>query len=263
MEGEKSSYLVPIAIVACLLLIAGAVYYKDKIPASGNQTAAVGLASTSPLAQILPPAEGVNLSTLRSIDSTDKVRGNVSAPIKLIVYTDLECPACKYFHQQIQALEAKYITTGQVAVVYRDFPLDSIHSKSRNEFANADCVNELGGTAKYWQFIDKIFEITPSNNGLDPAKLGETAKALGIDTVKLEACVKSNKYSAGIEKSVQEAMALGAQGTPFFMIIDPTSAVTPIFGGVPADRLGAAFDLLLNPNPAPVETPVTASTTAK
>jgi len=259
MEGEKSSYIVPVAIIACLLLIAGAVYYKDKLPGAGNQTAAVGEVGASAVTKIIPAAEGIKIEALRLIDSTDKVRGNVSAPIKLIVYTDLECPACKYFHQQLQAIDANYVATGKVAIAYRAFPLDSIHSKSRNEFAYAECVNQIGGSSKYWQFVDKIFEISPTNNGLDPAKLDETAKALKIDAKQLATCVKDPKVATVIEKTTQEAMALGAQGTPFFIIVDPQGIATPVFGGIPADRLGQAFDLLLNPAPA---TPVEASSTS-
>ncbi len=244
MEEKQSSWLVPVAIVICILLIGGAVYFKDKTNANtGNNASSTGAVPTQ-LSQILKPAEGVDVTKLRPIDGTDKLRGQANAPIKVVVYTDLECPACKYFHQQLKTVEAKYVTSGQVAISYRDLPLDQIHPKSRTEFLAAECVKEVGGVDKYWQFIDKIFEITPSNNGLDVAKLGETAKELGIDSKSFNSCVSSKKFAADIEKSVQEATALGIQGTPFFVVITKDQTI-PVYGAAPAEALSAAFDILL------------------
>lgn len=246
MEEKQSSWLVPVAIVVCILLIGGAVYFKDKTGNNGNNASSTS-AIPAELSQLLKPAENIDITKLRPIDNTDKLRGSASAPIKIVVYTDLECPACKYFHDQLKAVEAKYVVGGQVAIAYRDLPLDSIHPKSRGEFLAAECVKEVGGVDKYWQFIDKIFEITPSNNGLEVAKLGETAKALGVDTKSFDACVKSNKFAANIEKSVQEATALGVQGTPFFVVITKDQSI-PVYGAAPAEALSAAFDILLNTN---------------
>jgi len=220
-----------------LLLIAGAVYFKDKAP---KQELPVGV----DLSQTLPLAEQINLGTFRPVDNTDKLFGETGAPIKLVVYTDLECPACKYFHQQIKLIEPRYITSGQVALVYREFPLDSIHSKVRTEFLASECVREIGGTDKYWQFVDRIFEITPSNNGLDLSQLAETAKELKIDSKSYEACVESEKYAEAIQQSLDEVIALGGRGTPFWLIVTKDQ-VTPVYGAVDAARLSAAFDLLL------------------
>ena len=251
MEENKSSWLVPSAIVICLLLIGGAVYYKDiKVDDSDPTKKSI----PSEINQILKIDTGAKLENFRPVDDTDHVRGSATAPIKLVVYTDLECPACKYFHQQLQAVEEEYVDKGKVAIVFRNFPLDVLHDKAREEALATECVSELGGNDKFWQFVDKIFEITPSNDGLDLAKLGETAQALGIEATGFEACMTTKKYADDVEKSVQEAFALGAQGTPFF-IITTEDQVIPIFGGLPAETLGLAFDLLLTP-----ETP--ASTTS-
>jgi protein-disulfide isomerase len=256
MEENRSSLAVPIAIIICILVVAGAFYFKDQNPNAKNGLTASS--TSSELSQLLPVAEGINMAKFRPVDASDKIRGSINAPIKLVVYTDLECPACKYFHQQLKTIESKYVTSGSVAIIYRDFPLDSLHSKARNEFLAAECVNEIGGSEKFWQFVDKIFEITPANNGLDPAKLGETAKALSIDTKAFNACMTAKKYAANIQKSVDEATTLGAQGTPFFVLVTPNQSI-PVFGGLPALRLGEVFDLLLGVTPTPA---VTASTTA-
>lgn len=245
MSENRSSFVVPVAIIACILIIAGAFYYRGQNPQTSNQATS----TPTQLSQLLPAASGIDLTKFRPIDNTDKVWGSPNAPVKLVIYTDLECPACKYFHQQLKTLEAKYITSGSLVITYRDFPLDSLHTKSRNEFLAAECVNEIGGSNKFWQFIDKIFEITPSNDGLDPAKLGQTAKALGIETKGFDTCMKARKYADQISKSVNEAVALGAQGTPFWIITSPDGSNTPVFGGLPAEQLSVVFDTLLGKTP--------------
>ena len=257
MEEKRSSLVIPIAIIICILILAGAFYYQSQNPKllaeqSGSQLAALG--------QLLPATEGVDLTKFRPVDNTDHLRGSATAPIKVVVYTDLECPACKYFHTELRKLEADYVATGKVAIVFRDFPLDSLHAKSRNEFLAAECVNEIGGNEKFWQFVDQIFEITPANDGLDLAKLGETATSLGIETEGFDACMTTQKYADKIQGIVDEAFALGAQGTPFFVLVTPDQNI-PVFGGLPAERLSAVFDLLLNPAPA-VETQTPVATTS-
>jgi len=264
MEENKNSWLVPVAIVICIVLIGGAVYFKDK-PLTDKQSLTASVVLTDELKNLISPAEGVNLSTLRQIDSTDALRGSGEAPVKFIVYTDLECPACKYFHQQLKSIEKDYIDSGKLAIVARDFPLDSLHQKSRAEHLAAACVKDLGGADKFWQFLDKIFEITPSNDGLDLAKLSETAKSLKVDMKKYDDCVNNKKLADSIEKTVQEAIGLGAQGTPFFIITTKNYTI-PVFGGYPADRLAQIVDSLIKAESAttttetPTEVPATTTT---
>ena len=74
----------------------------------------------------------------------------------------------------MQKIVADY--KGQVAWVYRHFPIDSLHSRARKEAEATECANEFGGNTVFWQYLDKIFELTPSNDGLDPAELPKSRK---------------------------------------------------------------------------------------
>lgn len=243
MNENRSSLLVPLAIIVGILIVAGAFYYQSQNPNQDLNTNKSSLPAE--LEQLIPAAQGVDTTKFRPVDNTDKILGSISAPIKLVVYTDLECPACKYFHTQIKQLEAKYVAAGPVAIIYRNFPLDQLHTKARTEALAAECINEVGGLEKYWQFIDKIFEITPSNDGLDPAKLGETAKILGVDTKTFESCMTAKKYADKISISVNEAVDLGAPGTPTSILIDSKGTLIPITVALPAERLAAVFDILI------------------
>ena len=48
--------------------------------------------------------------------------------------------------------------------VYRHFPLDSLHQKARTEALASECAGEQG---KFWEFTNSVFEVTPSNDGMD------------------------------------------------------------------------------------------------
>lgn len=258
MEENKNSWLVPVAIVICLLLIAGAVYYKDKTGNSADKT--IGNWPTG-LDKIIDKAEGVNAEPFRAIGAEDHLRGSANAPIKLVVYTDLECPACKYYHQQLTALTKDYVDTGKLSVIVRNFPLDALHPKARNEHLAAECVNALGGQDKYWQFIDKIFAVTPSNNELDPTVLVSTAKELGLTDQEFSICLKDQKYADKVEADVQNAVAMGAKGTPFSVIVSKDLLV-PVYGAYPSARLASAIDLLLKLTETSATSTIIATTTA-
>lgn len=113
----------------------------------------------------LPKTSGES-SNVRKVDDSDHLRGDPKASVKVVEFSDLECPFCKRFHLTMQQLMEGY--SGKVAWVYRHFPLDSLHPKARKEAEASECAAELGGNDGFWAYIDKLFEITPSNNGLDP-----------------------------------------------------------------------------------------------
>ena len=64
---------------------------------------------------------------VKVVDSEDHIFGNPDAPVKLVEYSDFECPFCKRVHPTLKKIMADYGIDGEVAWVYRHFPLDSIH----------------------------------------------------------------------------------------------------------------------------------------
>lgn len=229
------SYAVPGAIIIAGLIIAGAVYYRG--PSGGP--AAVG----APAAIAEPAA--LKLENVRPIGVDDHLRGNSAAPIKIIEYSDLECPYCQNFHQTMRELIAAY--PNQVAWVFRHFPLDQLHSQARTEAAATECVAELGGQEKFWAYTDKIFEITPSNNGLDPAKLSITAKEIGLDQAAFDSCLASGRTAARVDADYQNAVQIGGRGTPLPIIIGPGDKKFALEGAVPLAGMKQLVDTLLAP----------------
>lgn len=227
--AEQNRHLIPLAIVVAGAMVAGAVWYSRGIT-PGGQSASVGRAAEDGAAGGAPPAVG----NIRPVTSRDHLRGDPEAPVKVIEFSDLECPFCKRFHVTMQQVMAEYGKAGKVAWVYRHFPLDSIHSKARKEAEATECAAQLGGNEKFWAYADRLFEVTPSNNGLDLLQLSQIAEEAGLKREQFEQCLRaSEKFAARIEEDYQDAISSGGQGTPYSIVIAADGKKLVISGAQP------------------------------
>jgi len=184
---------------------------------------------------------GQSKVNLEPISDSDHIRGDLNQAQAVVVeFSDLECPFCKNFHSTMQQVVSDY--QGKVAWVYRHFPLDSLHPKARNEAAASECAYEQGGDEAFWQYIDKIFEVTPSNNGLDPAQLPAIAEQIGLDKAKFQSCLESGQYADKINAHEQDAVAAGGQGTPYSVIVTRDGQTIPVSGAQPLATVKSALD---------------------
>lgn len=222
----KSQYILPITIVVAGVLIAGAVFL-------------VGKSGTT-------PNENGSKVTARAYDSTkDHILGNPDAPVKVVEYADLECPYCKTFNNTMHQVMDYYGASGKVAWVYRPFPLGSIHSKAPKEAEAAECAADQGGDTTFFKYIDRVYEVTPGSNGLDPAQLPIIAKDVGLNVDTFNQCLSSGKYTKKVQDSYAEAIAAGGQGTPFTLIMVGTDSVV-LNGAQQYDSMRAAIDTVLS-----------------
>lgn len=230
MENQKNDNLIPISIVIAGFLIAGGIYL------SGRGT------STREVAEEQLPKKTVIDKAVAQIREGDHVLGNPSAPVKIIEYSDLECPFCKTFHQTMRRIMDEYEESGKVAWVFRHFPLAQLHSKAFAEAEATECAGELGGNDAFWKYTDKIFEITPSNNGLAPDKLPEIAAGIGLNKDKFIQCLENGKFKDKINEEINEAENSGAQGTPFSILVASKGELIPINGAYPYEEMKRLID---------------------
>jgi protein-disulfide isomerase len=188
-------------------------------------------------------------SAVKPVNGQDHILGSPNAPVKLVEFSDFECPFCKGFHATLKQLMDEYGKDGKVAWVYRHFPLDELHSKARKEAQAAECANELGGNKAFWAYADKIFEVTPSNDRLDLALLPQMAQEIGLDRAKFEACLEGDarggKYADNIEAQHQDASTSGGNGTPYTLVIGANGQIFPISGAQPYAALKSIIDAAL------------------
>jgi protein-disulfide isomerase len=207
-QNAQSNFLtIPLAIVVAGIVIAGAIFFGGR---GGGVAKNIQPTDTQPAAVAV---------ALREVSSGDHIRGNPDAPVVLVEYSDTECPFCKAFHTTMQKLMDEYGKDGSLAWVYRHFPLDQLHPKARKESEATECAGELGGNIAFWSYLDRMFEITPSNNGLDPAELPKIAAFLKLDEKRFNECLAGGKYAEKIERDYQDGASAGANGTPFSILV--------------------------------------------
>lgn len=229
----KSQYVLPFTIVIAGALIAGAVFI------SGKQSA-----------QTPTPSENGTITARAYDPAKDHIIGNPAAKVMVVEYMDLECPHCKIFNDTMHQIMAYYGSSGNVAWVQRPFPLAQIHSKAPQEAQAAECAADQGGDTAYFKYTDKVFEITPGDNGLDLAQLPVIAAEIGLNVDTFNSCLSSGKFAKKVQDSYNEANALGAGGTPYTLIMVGTDAV-PLPGSQPYDSMRAAIDAVLSSVGAP------------
>ncbi len=233
--APKSGNLgIPVAIVIAGIIIAGAVYLRGE-PSKGADDQGFTAQNKK--------------TTLRPVDATDHILGNPKADLVVIEYSDTECPFCKRFQGTMQQIMSDYGKDGKVAWVYRQMPLQQLHSKAPKEAEATECVAELGGNDKFWAYVDSIYETTNSNDSLDPAQLPILAAKIGIDAKAFDTCLSSGKYAQKIKASIAEGtLAAGTQATPFSVIVDKKGNTYPIEGAYPYATLKPIIDGLLKGN---------------
>lgn len=239
-----------IAVVALLVVgsfFLGSLWTKVKVLEKGTVQPAVAGAQVNnaptPPPNAAPPSFG-SADNVEPLRANDHVKGNRQARILLIEYSDLECPFCKRFHPTPQQVVDEY--KGQVAWVYRHFPLDQLHSKADKEAEAVECAGELGGNEGFWKLTDKIYEVTPSNNGLNLDDLPKLAGQVGLDQTRFNACLDSGKFAGYVEKDYQSGVTAGIQGTPGVILLDTKTKKTRVLpGAVPFEQVKAAVESLL------------------
>lgn len=139
--------------------------------------------------------------------------GSPNAPITMVEFTDYQCPFCQRFHTTVfNEIKKNYIDTGKVRFYSRDLPLDSMHPNAIRAAQAARCAAEQG---QFWQLRD-VMGANPTK--LDMDSILADAASLKMDTAKLRSCIESDKYKQAIQTDVLEAMKIGADGTPTFVI---------------------------------------------
>lgn len=177
------------------------------------------------------------------VTDKDHIRGNKDAKITMVVYSDTECPFCKRFHLTMQQLIKLY--PNDIKWVYRHYPIDGLHPKARGESEALECAAAIGGEDKFWEYLDRMMEITPSNNGLSTEELPKIAEQLKLDTNKFNDCLKQSPYVAKIQAEIEDAERIGADGTPHTILITPDGQKYPIKGYVDVTTLSKAVKQIL------------------
>ena len=165
--------------------------------------------------------------------------GDPNAPVKIIEYSDYQCPYCKKFQDETeQQLFDAYVRTGKVYFEYHSLG-NFIGAESGRAVEAAYCA---GDQQKFWPMHDIIFSNQGSENSgkFSDERLIVFASQIGLDSGKFSDCFTSGKYASKIEQDVVEAKASGVRATPSFVING-----TLMEGAQPFSAFQAQIDPLL------------------
>ncbi len=177
-------------------------------------------------------AESVDSEDVGQINLGDSpIKGNANAPVVLVEFSDYQCPFCRSFWSgALPLIQQNYIDTGKVKLVYKDFPLNSIHPQAQKAAEAARCVGEQKGDAGYYQMHDLLFE---NQNDLSVANLKKLALKTGVSTGTFNNCLDSGKYASEVNADLAYGSSLGVSGTPGFFIGNDQEGYVKISGAQP------------------------------
>jgi protein-disulfide isomerase len=180
--------------------------------------------------------QSYNLDAVSPVTTDDHIKGNPNAKIKIVEYSDTECPFCKRFHITMNQLMKEYGDNGNVAWVYRHMPLQMLHQKAQKEAEATECAYAQGGNQAFWKYLDRLMEITPSNDGLAESELQNIAKFTGLNIAQFNECLQSGRMANKVELMAKNGAETGGNGTPWSIIIGPNEKL-PLSGAMPIETI--------------------------
>ena len=133
--------------------------------------------------------------------------GPEDAPLKLVVFSDFECPYCRRFNGTLDALRENEDYRDRIQVVFRHYPLRSIHPQAQKAAEASICA---GDQDRFWEYHDALW--TDENLGLET--LEQHARLIGLDTEAFAECLNSGRHYQQVQNDFATARDLGLDGTP-------------------------------------------------
>ena len=168
----------------------------------------------------------------------EHIKGDPNAPSTIIEFSDFQCPYCaRAFEGAVTDFKnSDYFKNGQVNLIYKQFPLNSIHPYAQKAGEASLCAQEQG---KFWEYHDTLFT---NQAALAIADLKQYATQLGLNTAQFNSCLDDSKYKTEVSKESAQAQSAGGSGTPFFVIVNTeTGKATAISGAYPWAQFEAAI----------------------
>ena len=156
------------------------------------------------------------------------VVGPASAPVRIVVFTDFECPYCFESERTLSTIRETY--GDRVALFYLNYPLPN-HKFARPAAVAAMCAAAQG---KYAEYHDLLFA---HQQDLPHADYVKWAESLGLDRARFEASMASGDPDRRIDQDIREGIAAGLTSTPLFLVNGRASTNTETLLRIVAEEM--------------------------
>jgi protein-disulfide isomerase len=143
------------------------------------------------------------------------VLGDPKAPVKLVEFSDFECPVCRNLHDVLRGILPNY---PQVQVVFKDFPIEQLHPWARTAALAGRCAYQQDPKA-FWKIYDLIYggqELISAENAW--AKMNDFAGQTGLDLETFKSCLASPETAAAVDASRANGQQLEVGSTPTIFV---------------------------------------------
>ncbi|MBU1126607.1 MAG: DsbA family protein [Patescibacteria group bacterium] len=176
---------------------------------------------------------GGDVAVLDPVTNKDHILGDIKkAKVVLVEYSDFECPYCERHTPTLQQVMEDY--GNDVALVFRHFPLTSIHAEAAPAAEASECAAEQG---KFWEFHDEMFA---RQSELGDDLYYEVAGDLKLDQDQFDKCYTERIYAQDVADDLQSGVKAGVQGTPATFINGML-----VSGAVPYETMVDAIEAVL------------------
>ncbi len=252
--NDFSLYVLPLSILLAAVIIGWSMMSAATALGNGLDGLTVGNGTDTTVPTIPTP----NDDTLAPTGPTQTMAelaqngassiGSESAPVVIVEYSDYQCPFCRvWFNQSEAQIMEKYVDTGKVQFVYKDFPL-SFHPMAAPSANAARCAGDQG---KYWEYHDALYAEQNALNAQGGTvqytvdDLKAWGKKIGLNESTFNACVDDNKYASAVAANMAEGQTVGVGGTPSFVIGLRNETGQLVVGAQPYSTFEAALNSLL------------------
>jgi protein-disulfide isomerase len=165
--------------------------------------------------------------------------GPESAPVTIVIFSDFECPFCRDEAKTLRETMAKKYPN-EVRVVFKDFPLEAVHTWAKRAAIAGHCVIQQNPQA-FWPYHDYMYENQKEISGANlDNKVLDFAKQQNLDTLQLSSCIQNGATAKLVEENEAQGRALGVQQTPTMFLNGRQVA-----GAVPAEQLDLVIQMEL------------------
>ncbi len=170
--------------------------------------------------------------------------GKINAPITVVEFGDYECPYCATFHTDtFPKIKARFIDTGKVRFVYRNFPL-SFHVDANDAALTVECVRDQSD-ALAWKVHDTILNDLAAGTDPTPEHLQAILKSVGAKVVDTQDCVGLGIKQPVIDQDKKDGETGGVSGTPSFWVLGPNNKAELVQGAYPFETFQKVFENMM------------------